>query len=274
MVHLFDVERPDVRPLEPDIIEAGFRPLDEILADTSGFETWSQICLEALFASQIDAEQCNAAASRYSAALSHHAGHQQSGGQQQRNAGPASTSGPGVLRLVVDQARGTSSITSGSVSCSAEATGSVRCETWLGLSSRRATRSSNKPGCVSLSDGSTGRNPSAGATGRHQIVGRDRVAGPGAQAARPLRPRFECACAGSFSIIAAITSMKSSVRSRLNRRGLSGVSSQCRRALSRLGAAGEGHLAGHGVVQRAAQRVDVAGRRSGSSGDVMCSGDR
>jgi predicted NUDIX family phosphoesterase len=49
VVHVFDVERPLVRPRETEIIEAGFRPLDEILADTSGFETWSQICLEALF---------------------------------------------------------------------------------------------------------------------------------------------------------------------------------------------------------------------------------
>jgi predicted NUDIX family phosphoesterase len=45
-VHL---DRPAVRPQEPDIVDAGFRPLDEILQDTSGFESWSQICLEALF---------------------------------------------------------------------------------------------------------------------------------------------------------------------------------------------------------------------------------
>ncbi|MBI3837375.1 MAG: phosphoesterase [Planctomycetia bacterium] len=50
VVHVFDVEQPLVRPLETDIVEAGFRPLDEILADVSGFETWSQICLKALFA--------------------------------------------------------------------------------------------------------------------------------------------------------------------------------------------------------------------------------
>ncbi len=50
VVHIFDVETPDVRPLETDICEAGFRPLDEIMADTSGFETWSLICLNALFA--------------------------------------------------------------------------------------------------------------------------------------------------------------------------------------------------------------------------------
>ena len=48
VVHMFDVERPAVRPLETDIIEAGFRPLDEILADTESFESWSQICLSAL----------------------------------------------------------------------------------------------------------------------------------------------------------------------------------------------------------------------------------
>ncbi len=50
VVHLFDVKRPDVRPREADIIESGFRPVDEILADLEGFETWSQICMRALFA--------------------------------------------------------------------------------------------------------------------------------------------------------------------------------------------------------------------------------
>ena len=50
IVHVFDVEQPLVRPLEADIIEAGFRPIAEILSDTSDFESWSQICLEALFA--------------------------------------------------------------------------------------------------------------------------------------------------------------------------------------------------------------------------------
>ncbi len=49
VVHIFDVDSPDVRPLEADIFDAGFRPLEEILADTSGFETWSVICLDALF---------------------------------------------------------------------------------------------------------------------------------------------------------------------------------------------------------------------------------
>jgi predicted NUDIX family phosphoesterase len=49
VVHLFEIERPEVRPREEDIVESGFRPVAEILADLSGFETWSQICMEALF---------------------------------------------------------------------------------------------------------------------------------------------------------------------------------------------------------------------------------
>ena len=49
VVYLFDVERPAVRPRETEIIECGFRPVAEILADMAGFETWSQICMNALF---------------------------------------------------------------------------------------------------------------------------------------------------------------------------------------------------------------------------------
>ncbi len=49
VVHLFDVERPAVWPREADILDAGFRPIEELLADLSRFETWSQICLKALF---------------------------------------------------------------------------------------------------------------------------------------------------------------------------------------------------------------------------------
>ena len=50
VVHLFDVEQPAVQPRESEIIEAGFRPVGELLADLRRFETWSQICLKALFA--------------------------------------------------------------------------------------------------------------------------------------------------------------------------------------------------------------------------------
>ena len=49
VVHMFDVERPAVHPRETEIIECGFRPVEEILADMEGFETWSQICMKALF---------------------------------------------------------------------------------------------------------------------------------------------------------------------------------------------------------------------------------
>jgi predicted NUDIX family phosphoesterase len=49
VVHLFDVETPDVRPRERELVDSGFRPVGELLADLTGFETWSQICLEVLF---------------------------------------------------------------------------------------------------------------------------------------------------------------------------------------------------------------------------------
>ncbi len=49
VVHLCDVERPAVCPRETEIIECGFRPVAAILADMTGFETWSQICMKALF---------------------------------------------------------------------------------------------------------------------------------------------------------------------------------------------------------------------------------
>lgn len=49
MVYLFDVERPVVKPRESEIIECGFRPVGEILDDLDGFETWSQICMKAIF---------------------------------------------------------------------------------------------------------------------------------------------------------------------------------------------------------------------------------
>jgi len=49
VVYVFDVERPAVRPNESEIIESGFRPVEDVLADMSGFETWSEICMRALF---------------------------------------------------------------------------------------------------------------------------------------------------------------------------------------------------------------------------------
>ena len=49
VVHLFDVEAPRVSPCEPDIVDAGFVPVDDLLSDLAHFESWSRICLEALF---------------------------------------------------------------------------------------------------------------------------------------------------------------------------------------------------------------------------------
>ncbi len=49
VVHLFDVDRPAVAPREDDILDAGFQPVSTLLADLNRFETWSQICLNALF---------------------------------------------------------------------------------------------------------------------------------------------------------------------------------------------------------------------------------
>src|SRR6476646_292433 len=50
VVHLCDVAKPAVRPREADLLDAGFRPIQELLADLERFESWSQICLKALFA--------------------------------------------------------------------------------------------------------------------------------------------------------------------------------------------------------------------------------
>ena len=52
VVYLFDLQRPAVRPRETEIIECGFRPVADILADMEGFETWSQICMRALFSGE------------------------------------------------------------------------------------------------------------------------------------------------------------------------------------------------------------------------------
>jgi predicted NUDIX family phosphoesterase len=49
VVHLFEVEQPRVRPNEEDIVDAGFQPAADLLADLGSFETWSQICLRALY---------------------------------------------------------------------------------------------------------------------------------------------------------------------------------------------------------------------------------
>ena len=49
VVHIFDVAEPNVKARETEIIDAGFDSVENILADIDAYETWSQICLKALF---------------------------------------------------------------------------------------------------------------------------------------------------------------------------------------------------------------------------------
>lgn len=49
VVHLADVELPEVMPREDEILEAGFRPLEEVRAARERMESWSRICFDGLF---------------------------------------------------------------------------------------------------------------------------------------------------------------------------------------------------------------------------------
>ena len=49
VVHLVELERPAIEPREADLLDSGFVPIEELLADLSRFETWSHYCLKALF---------------------------------------------------------------------------------------------------------------------------------------------------------------------------------------------------------------------------------
>lgn len=49
VVHIYDVETQQVFPREDDICNTGFLPIEDLLRDADQFETWSKICLNALF---------------------------------------------------------------------------------------------------------------------------------------------------------------------------------------------------------------------------------
>ncbi len=49
VVHLLELDQPLVRPREEDIVQANFQPLERLWEQLDQFETWSQICLQALF---------------------------------------------------------------------------------------------------------------------------------------------------------------------------------------------------------------------------------
>jgi predicted NUDIX family phosphoesterase len=48
VVHLFDLERPQVTAREEGLADSGFIPLATILPARHEFETWSQICIDAI----------------------------------------------------------------------------------------------------------------------------------------------------------------------------------------------------------------------------------
>ncbi len=45
IVHVLDVDEPHVWSRELDLVDAGFRPLSQLISELDQFETWSQICL-------------------------------------------------------------------------------------------------------------------------------------------------------------------------------------------------------------------------------------
>ncbi|TWT42746.1 phosphoesterase [Botrimarina hoheduenensis] len=49
VVHVFDVESPQVTPCEDDLADARFLPVNEILSQIEHYESWSQIAVRALF---------------------------------------------------------------------------------------------------------------------------------------------------------------------------------------------------------------------------------
>ncbi len=49
VVHLIDVQEPKVYPNEKDVLETGFYPIEEQLANLDGYESWSSITLKEYF---------------------------------------------------------------------------------------------------------------------------------------------------------------------------------------------------------------------------------
>ncbi|HLQ44203.1 MAG TPA: phosphoesterase [Planctomycetaceae bacterium] len=50
IVHLFELDAPQVRPREQSILQTGFATPADLARERDQFETWSQICLDHLFA--------------------------------------------------------------------------------------------------------------------------------------------------------------------------------------------------------------------------------
>ena len=54
IVHVLELESPDVISRETDLIECGFESLGKLLAERENFETWSQIALDAVQAGSLE----------------------------------------------------------------------------------------------------------------------------------------------------------------------------------------------------------------------------
>jgi predicted NUDIX family phosphoesterase len=54
VVHVLDLAEPRVQSRETDLVDSGFFPVSELLADLGTFESWSRIVLEALFAPGVE----------------------------------------------------------------------------------------------------------------------------------------------------------------------------------------------------------------------------
>ena len=50
IVHIFELDNPQVQPREKSMINAGFVSLEKLYRQIDEFETWSQICLKYLAA--------------------------------------------------------------------------------------------------------------------------------------------------------------------------------------------------------------------------------
>jgi predicted NUDIX family phosphoesterase len=49
VLHIFEVVSPNVEPREAEIHQAGFLRLDELRSLRDRMESWSQICMDALY---------------------------------------------------------------------------------------------------------------------------------------------------------------------------------------------------------------------------------
>lgn len=53
VVHIMDVEKPEVYAKETDLLRSGFVPVEELMTDLDLFESWSSITLQALYGTSV-----------------------------------------------------------------------------------------------------------------------------------------------------------------------------------------------------------------------------